>query len=95
MSAHHDDAPHDDLHPFHFALLLVGGLLVGTGAVNLISAFGWVGGDINSDFSQVGFSGLDQIGLLPGADLALPLVVVGALCLIIANANAWKQTGGY
>lgn len=95
MGDHGHEAPASELHPLHFALLMIGGLTLGFGVVNLITAFGWTGGDINSNNALVGFHGLDQIGWLPGADVAVPMVVFGAICLIIANASAWKQTGGY
>lgn len=96
MAEHHAPAtPKDETQPFHLALLLVGGLCLGTGVLNLLDSFGWLGGDLNSNYGQVGWSALDNISLLPGASVAVPLVVVGALCLVIANATAWKQTGGY
>jgi hypothetical protein len=91
----HPEAPTNEVHPLHFFLLITGGLTVGFGIVNLIGSFGWTGGDINSDLSQTGFTGLDQIGWLPGADTSVPLVILGALLLVFANATAWKQTGGY
>lgn len=87
--------PSTELHPMHFGLLLFGGLCFGTGVINLYYAFGWPGGDMNTDFSQIGFSGIDNIELLPPGDLALPLIAIGGLCLVIANATAWKETDGY
>jgi hypothetical protein len=85
----------NDWHPFHFALLIVGGLSLGTGIINLYYSFGWTGGDLNSNLRLVGFSGLDNIGALPDSSFAVPLVVIGGLCLILANANAWRHTDGY
>jgi hypothetical protein len=96
MSSHETHAaPKNETHPLHLGLLLFGGLCLGTGILNLYYSFGWEGGDFNSDFGQVGFSGLDNISLLPAADFAIPMVVVGALCLIVANATAWRETDGY
>ena len=85
----------EESHPLHMALLLLGGLCLGTGILNLYYSFGWHGGDMNSDFAQVGFSGLDNIALKPTAEFAIPLVVIGALCMIFANATAWQETDGY
>jgi hypothetical protein len=87
--------PRNETHPLHFSLLMFGGLCLGTGLLNLYYSFGWHGGDMNSDFVQIGFSGLDNIALKPTADFAIPLVVVGAICLIFANATAWRETDGY
>lgn len=87
--------PKSELHAFHLALLIFGGLCAGFGVVNLYYSFGWAGGDLNSNHALVGFSGLDNIGLLPSSSLAIPAVVIGALCMIIANATAWKETDGY
>lgn len=95
MSASHEPSDTRDTHPFHLVMLLGGGLTLGTGLINLYYSFGWTGGDFNSNFELVGFSGLDEIGLLSTSTLSIPLVVVGALMLVVANATAWKETGGY
>ncbi|MCB9664295.1 MAG: hypothetical protein H6732_09290 [Alphaproteobacteria bacterium] len=81
--------------PLHVALLIAGGLSLGTGILFLIDSFGWAGGEFNKDFAQIGFSGLDDISLLPASQISFPLIVIGAICLIVANATAWKQTDGY
>lgn len=93
MSSH--ETPTSDNNTYHLVLLVLGGLLLGTGLLNLYGSFGWVGGDFNSNYELVGFSGLDNISLLPNSTWSIPLVVVGALCLILANATAWRETGGY
>ena len=87
--------PRDEVHPMHFGLFIFGGLCVGTGLLNLYYSFGWSGGDLNSNFAQVGYTAMDNISLLPSADVSLPLIVIGALSLIFANATAWRETGGY
>ena len=85
----------------HLALYVLGALCLGAGILNLYWSFGWdptnegVRHALNSDFTGVGFTGLDNITLLPRADFSIPLVVVGICCLVIANATAWKETGGY
>ncbi len=79
----------------HLVLLIAGGLCLGTGIINLYYSFGWVGGPMNSNFAMVGFDGFDEISLLPGSQMAIPMIVVGALCMIFANATAWKKTDGY
>jgi hypothetical protein len=95
MAATGHHAPKNELHPFHLPLLVVGGLCLGTGLVQLIGSFGWPGGDLNSRFDQIGWSAIDNIGLLPPGFVSIPLIVCGALAMIIANATAWKETGGY
>jgi len=94
MSASHESHDENRIHGTQLGMLLIGGLMTGTGLLNLYFSFGWVGGDFNSDFSQVGFSGLDEIGLLPTSTWAIPLVVLGALMMVIANATSWRQTDG-
>ena len=87
-------APSDNKYLYVFGLPL-GGLLLGTGIVNLYYSFGWDGGPMGQNFSGVGFSGVDNIGLLPSAEFSIPLVVMGVLILVGLNATAWRQTGGY
>jgi hypothetical protein len=87
--------PTNETYALHFGLYMFGGFSLGAGLLSLYYSFGWVGGDINSDFEQIGFNGLDNLSLLDAGDYAIPLVVIGALCLIFANATAWRETGGY
>lgn len=92
--------PENEFHPLHLGLLLFGGLTLGTGLLNLYYAFGreCPSGEacgMNENFAVVGFSGLDNIALLPPSQFAIPMVVVGAVCLIFANATAWRETNGY
>lgn len=79
----------------HFALLIVGGLCLGMGILNLYYSFGWPGGNLNSNFAIVGFNGFSELEILPAWMVSFPLVLIGAVCLIAANATAWRQTGGY
>jgi hypothetical protein len=85
----------DELHPLHLALFLIGGLCTGTGILNLYWSFGCPDADLNGNFKIIGFSGIDNIAVLPTADLAIPLLVVGVACLVMGNATAWKETDGY
>lgn len=85
----------DEVHTLHLALYIIGGLCTGTGILNLYWSFGWEEGPINSNLRAVGANGLDNMAMLPSADFAIPLVVVGIVCLVIANATAWKETDGY
>ncbi len=90
-----------DNHPMHLGLYIAGGLMLGAGILNLYWSFGWDPANngeraaLNSGMAGVGFSALDNISLLPRADFSIPLVVMGLCMLIIANATAWKETGGY
>lgn len=85
----------------HLGLYIAGGLGLGAGILNLYWSFGWdpstegVRVGMNEGFAGTGFSALDNIGLLPHADFSIPLIVFGLCCLVIANATAWKETGGY
>ncbi len=76
-------------------LLTLGGLCLGVGVLHLIWSFGWPEGTFNSDFRSIGFSGIDNIAFLPTADWSIPLVVLGAILMIFANAIAWRFTDGY
>ena len=77
-------------------LYIVGGALLGTGILNLYWSFGQTNGtELNSDFRTVGYDGLDNIAFLASFDWALPAIIAGLACLVIANMNAWKETDGY
>lgn len=84
-----------EMYPLHLLLLIGGGLSLGTGIIMLYDSFGWLGGDINSNFAEMGFSGLDNISLINNYGLAFPLLTIGALALVFANATAWRETDGY
>lgn len=76
--------------------LLTGGLTLGSGIIMLINSFGLSEGvGFNEDLATVGFSGISDISLLSAGDFSIPLIAVGALILIFANATAWRATGGY
>lgn len=92
---HHDDKRANGVHPLHIGLFLFGGLCVGVGILNLYWSFGAPSGDLNLNVAQIGFSGLDDITTLPPVDYSIPLVVLGLLSLVYANAIAWRHTGGY
>ena len=79
----------------HYLLLLLGGLLLGTGLVNLYWSFGDPNNDLNGNAAEVGWSALDDISLLPSADLAIPLIFAGVGTMVFLNARAWRYTGGY
>lgn len=75
--------------------LIAGGLVLGFGVVSLYFSFGWPETCLNCDLAQVGFTGIDNIKLLPAADYSIGLVVLGVLVLVALNAVAWRRTGGY
>jgi hypothetical protein len=87
----------------YIALFLVGGLCTGAGVVNLYYCFGsdadsatdFAHQGMNTNLAQVGFSAMDNLRALPAAEFSLPLIIVGVACLVLANANAWKETDGY
>lgn len=87
----------------YLILLIVGGISTGAGVINLYYSFGWAQGysssnariPMNTDLATVGFTGLDNIYLLSSSTMAFPLVFVGIAMMVLANATAWRQTGGY
>ena len=85
----------EDVPYLYIGLFIVGGLCVATGIVNLYDAFGVPEGAMNRNLNVVGFTALDNLDLLPSADFAIPFVLVGLCCLVIANVTAWKETDGY
>jgi hypothetical protein len=86
----------DELHPLYLSLFLIGGACVATGILNLYWSFGYEGGSVSEHISEVGFTALDNVAWpLQNAQFSIPLVVVGLLCLVFANATAWKDTDGY
>ena len=75
--------------------LLAGGLILGFGIRSLYWSFGWPEDCLNCDLARAGFTGLDNLHLLPAADYSIGLVVAGVLVLVALNAVAWRRTGGY
>ena len=75
--------------------LPLGGLCLGYGIVNLYYSMGWGGGPMGQDFTGVGFSGIDNLGLLPAADYSLVFIAAGIAILVSLNRVAWRHTGGY
>jgi hypothetical protein len=81
--------------------LIGAGMLLGTGIVGLYYSFGFDAGQesfrtpMNSNLTEVGFSGLDNIGLLTAGEFSIGLVFAGILAMVILNRTAWKSTGGY
>lgn len=80
---------------FYLFGLLAAGLVLGFGLLSLLWSFGSPTGPINQDFATVGFTGNDDLWLLPPADYSFGLIVAGAMFMVLLNATAWKRTGGY
>ena len=85
----------EDGNPFYVIGLPLGGLTLGAGLVCLYFSFGWERGWLNQNIGEAGFSGIDNLGLLPPADYSFGLIVLGALILVFLNATAWRRTNGY
>ena len=76
--------------------MVSGGLVLGFGLRSLYWSFGWADGEcLNCDIARSGWTGIDNLGLLPAADYSIGLVVLGVMMLIVLNATAWRRTGGY
>ncbi len=88
-------ADRDHGTPAYLALYVVGGLCTGAGILSMAFSLGWEGGDLNTNFEEVGFSAVDNLSLLPLADFAIPILVCGIVLLVMANAFSWKETDGY
>lgn len=94
MSAESHTEPEGSL--VYLVGLLAGGLILGFGLRSLYWSFGWREDScLNCDLTSVGFTGMDNVGLLPAADYSIGMVVMGVLVLVFLNATAWRRTGGY
>ena len=90
-----DHAHNDEPNTMYIGGLLASGLMIGFGIVHLYFSFGWEGGPLNQDFGGVGFSGLDNLSLLPASNYSIGMIVAGVIDMVWLNANAWKRTDGY
>ncbi|MFT4622016.1 MAG: hypothetical protein ACI8PZ_000668 [Myxococcota bacterium] len=85
----------EDGNPFYVLGLPLGGLILGFGVVSLYYSFGWAVGALNQNINLAGFTGIDELGVLPAADYSIGLIVLGVLLMVFLNATAWRRTGGY
>ena len=77
-------------------MLLVGGACVASGILTIaVGGFAVPGGEVAQVISQLGYDGVDNLGITSSGMVAVTLCVVGAALMIGANAGAWKETGGY
>jgi hypothetical protein len=77
-------------------MLLVGGACVASGILTIaVGGFAVPGGEVAQVVSQLGYDGVDNLGITSSGMVAVTLCVVGAALMIGANAGAWKETGGY
>ena len=75
---------------------LVGGVCTGLGILlAALYGFNLPGGDVATQFSQLGADGLPALGITGTGYGAIALFIIGAGLMIKANSTAWKQTGGY
>lgn len=80
----------------YLVAFLAGGLTLAFGIRSLYWSFGWAGQEcLNCALKDVGYTGIDNLGLLPSADYSIGLVVTGVLALVMLNAGAWRRTNGY
>lgn len=75
--------------------LLAGGLTLGFGIRSYYWSFGWEKDCLNCDFAGVGFSGIDNLGLLPAGYYSIGMVIAGVVVLVALNGFAWRYTNGY
>ena len=77
-------------------MLLIGGACLGSGILTIAyGGFAVPGGEVAQVISQLGYDGVDDVGITYSGMIALTLCVIGAALMIGANAGAWKETGGY
>ena len=75
---------------------LTGGACSGLGILlAALYGFNLPGGDIATQYSQLGADALPALGITSVGYGAIVLFLVGMGLMIKANATAWKQTGGY
>ena len=83
---------------------IVGGLLVGTGFLFLIGAFGDTGFGLIMDnvqqhastsYSKYGYDASLDVDITSNGITAVFLLFSGLVCLVAANAGAWNDTEGY
>ena len=75
---------------------LTGGACSGLGILlAALYGFNLPGGDIATQYSQLGADALPALGITSTGYGAIALFIVGAALMIKANSTAWKQTGGY
>jgi hypothetical protein len=79
--------------PWLVGIPVAGGFL-GWGIVHLYGSVGW-NTPLNQDFTHVGASGLDNIGMLPPFAGAVASIAAGVALMVWLNATAWRKTGGY
>lgn len=75
--------------------LPIAGVILGFGLLSLLWSFGSPAGPLNQTFEVVGWTGNDDLWLLPPADYSIGLIVAGMMAMVLLNATAWKRTGGY
>lgn len=95
MSAEHASDENEQGNLVYLLGLLLGGFILGFGIISLYWSFGAPVGPLNQHLAAIGFSGLDNVGLLGPADYSIGCIVGGALMMVLLNASAWKRTGGY
>lgn len=74
---------------------ILGGLLCAAGFFALLFSFGAEYGDFATSLSAAGWDGMGDIGTTSFFPIALTCIGLGAPILVVLNATAWKQTGGY
>jgi len=89
------------------AIWVLGGLFVGSGILMMLGRFGGqsgvgivgpdgeFGGHAALVYPSTGYDTVADITIFGQGWLALILGAVGLAMLVYANANAWKDTGGY
>ena len=79
-----------------YLALVPAGLCVGLGIVLLYYSFGWEASYLNQDLAGAGFTGIDNLGAMWGANYSFGLIAMGLLAMVWLNSGAWKHTeGGY
>lgn len=75
--------------------LLIGGLTLGFGIRSLYWSFGVPDTALNQDLAGMGFTGLDNLSLLPAANYSIGMIVLGVIVMVALNNFAWRYTDGY
>ena len=88
-------APEGEASLVYILGLITAGLTLGFGLLSLYWSFGLPHSALNQALATVGFSGLDNVQLLPAANYSFGLIVLGVIVMVALNHFAWRYTDGY
>jgi len=88
-------APDGEASLVYIIGLITAGITLGFGLRSLYWSFGLPHTPQNQALALVGFTGLDNMQLLPAANYSFGLIVLGVIVMVALNHFAWRYTDGY